>query len=222
MNPQKRNFLASLLLLFLIAGVANPMFAQAKSIIGKHKSYKKTKKSRNHIASKAPKTDTKSLAQQITIGKKTDADKAKSIFIWITTTIEYDNELRLNRKLQEEIYTSEANVITHAVRRKKALCGGYAFLFKQLCEDVGVKAEIIHGFTNQGNQWKNNAAKPEHTWNAVHINGAWQLLDITWAVSHGSRENPQWFWYGTAPSDFIKTHLPQEKKWQLTQGNYSK
>ncbi|WP_432411977.1 transglutaminase domain-containing protein [Rasiella sp. SM2506] len=210
-------FLVSFL---LSVGITTPMTAQGKTIIGKRATHKKSHNTRNKPKAQPQKANTKNLAEQITRGKTTDAEKAKSIFTWIATTIEYDNELRLNRKLQKEIYTSEANVITQALRRKKALCGGYAFLFQQLCEDVGVKAEIIHGFTVQGTEKKNTSGTPEHTWNAVFLDGQWQLLDITWAVSHGSLKNPQWFWYHTKPSDFIKTHLPQNKKWRLTQASY--
>lgn len=214
MNLSRLQTSVFILFLFISLGFIAPMAAQGKTLIGKRTPYKKVRTIRN--TSKTQKANTKNLAQQITQGKNTDAEKTKSIFIWIATTIEYDNELRLSQKLQKEIYTSEANVITQALRRKKALCGGYAFLFKQLCDDVGIKAEIVHGFTTTGNQTKNTSGTPEHTWNAVYVNNTWQLLDITWAVSHGSPKNPKLFWYGTKPSDFIKTHLPKDKKWQLT------
>ena len=216
MNLPKLKPLVLILFLFLSASFTTLVTAQVKNSIGKRTPYKKVRTIRNTSKTQTQKANTKNLAQQITKGKNTDTEKARSIFIWISTTIEYDTELRLNQKLQKEIYTSEANVISQALKRKKALCGGYAILFKQLCEDVGIKAEIVHGFTTQGNQVKNTSGAPEHTWNAVYINNTWQLLDITWAVSHGNPNNPQLFWYGTKPSDFIKTHLPQDKKWRLT------
>lgn len=216
MNFQKLKLVASLLFLLFTMGFTAPIVAQGKTIIGKKTPYKKYRNTRSQTKIPSRKTHTKSLAQQITRSKTTDVEKAKSIFIWIATTIQYDTELRLDRNLQKEIYTTEANVITQALRRKKALCGGYAFLFKQLCEDVGIKAEVIHGYTKQGTTLKKTSAIPEHTWNAVFLNGTWELLDITWAISHGNPSAPHWFWYCTKPSDFIKTHVPQEKKWQLT------
>jgi len=214
----KLNYIERLLFLLFLGGFTTYVVAQGKTIIGKQTPYQKHQRIR--VQNQSQKINTKNLAQQITRGKTTDAEKAKSIFLWIATTITYDTELRLNRNLQKEIYISEANVISQVLKRKKALCGGYAFLFKQLCTDVGIKAEVVHGFTTQSNEIKNTSGTPEHTWNAVFLNGTWQLLDITWAVSHGSTNKPQWFWYHTKPSDFIKTHLPKEKKWRLTHNNY--
>ncbi len=221
MNFKKKNLLLITLSLLLSVGYATPISAQGKTIIGKRASYKNPRNTKHKAIAQPQKTITKNLAQQITRGKFTDAEKAKAIFTWIATTIEYDTELRLNKKLQKQIYTSEANVITQALQRKKALCGGYAFLFKQLCEDVGIKAEIVHGFTSQGTTNITTSDTPEHTWNAVYLNGSWKLLDVTWAVSHGSPKKPQMFWFCTSPSDFIKTHLPQERKWRLTHNSYA-
>ncbi|QIE59543.1 hypothetical protein G5B37_08195 [Rasiella rasia] len=199
----------------VLAGFAAPANAQGKYIIGKRTTHSEYRKPKVQPKITNLETPTKRLAQKITKGKTTDAQKAESIFLWLATTIEYDNELRLNRKLQKQIYTSKENIIAHVLRRKKALCGGYAFLFEQLCEDVGVKAKSIHGFTLQGGQVKNTSGVPEHTWNAVFIDGSWRLLDITWSVSHGNRQNPQLFWYDTKPADFALTHLPVDKKWLL-------
>ena len=192
--------------------------AQVGAVISKNKPIR-TKNSKKK-ASK-PTLDTKSLALKITRGKTSEAAKAEAIFLWLATHISYDNELRLNKSLQQKIYTSEENVMYHALQRKKALCGGYAFLYKQLCAEVGIKASVIHG-TTQKYQATPSKNTPDHTWNGVYLNGKWHLLDITWAVSHGSLKNPQRFWYLTNPSDFMKTHFPKEQKWRLISKSISK
>ena len=210
MDPRIMKFFPCVFFLAIVVGITPYISAQNRNIIGERPIYRSDHITKGETHSiKTKKSNTQKLALEITRGKQTNAEKAKAIFQWITTNIEYDNELRLNRKLQKEIYTSEENVVYHALKRKKALCGGYAFLFKQLCEAIGIKAEVIHGFTKQGNTIHKTSQKPEHTWNAVYLNAEWKLLDITWAVSHGSPGKPRWFWYATKPSDFKKTHVPQ-------------
>lgn len=145
----------------------------------------------------------------------TNSEKAIDIYNWITQNIAYDNELMRSEKLQKQIYTSEENVIKNVLQRKMALCGGFAFLFKQMCADVGITAEVVHGFTKKYSGKIRKNKTPEHTWNAVKINGKWQLLDITWAISHGTKKNPDDFWFLTNPSEFILSHYPANRKWTL-------
>ncbi|MFC7356415.1 transglutaminase domain-containing protein [Jejudonia soesokkakensis] len=154
------------------------------------------------------------LAFQITKNSPTEAKKAEAIFYWIASNIEYDTALRLDRTLQQEIYTSEEKIIQNVLKRKKALCGGYAFLFQALCQEVGIKAEVIHGYSKKYVRTSKNR-KVDHTWNAVKIDGRWQLLDITMARSQSRTGFPDLFWFGTPPLDFIKSHYPLAIKWAL-------
>ncbi|MAP53637.1 transglutaminase domain-containing protein [Altibacter sp.] len=166
-------------------------------------------------------TTTGQLARAITKNATTHEEKAWAIFNWIVRTIDYDHELSASRKLQQRIYTSENSIIKNALERKKALCGGYAFLFQELCAQVGISSEVIHGYTKQyAAQTKRE--KVNHTWNAVKLNDQWYLLDITWAKSHGSSSEPDTFWYRTPPKDFIYTHYPEDTKWTLLRHPISK
>ncbi|PVW17394.1 transglutaminase domain-containing protein [Marixanthomonas spongiae] len=165
--------------------------------------------------------NTKSLARQITKNSHTDFEKAQVIFIWIARNIEYDNELRTNTSLQKLIYTSEENVLKKVLERKKALCGGYAFLYKMLCKEVGIESQIIHGFSKK---YYNTSTRNgvDHTWNAVKINGKWRLLDLTLARSQRKNNNPNLYWFDTDPRYFIKTHYPENIKWTLVTNPISK
>ena len=57
----------------------------------------------------------------------------------------------------------------------KAICGGYAALFKQLCTSAGIDCEYVsgcyHGDPN---------CIPCHAWNKVKLNGAWYWVDVCW------------------------------------------
>ncbi len=195
-------------LLFLFIGFN--CIAQIGAVIGNDGNYKKS------VPQKSKSTfNTKALSLKITKSARTDNQKATAIFKWITSNISYDNELRRNLKLQNEIYTSEENVIKKVLERKMALCGGFAFLFKKMCGDVGISAEVIHGFTKNYSGKIQKNKKPDHTWNAVKLNGEWQLLDITWAISHGTNRQPDSFWYLIKPSEFILSHYPENAKWTL-------
>lgn len=156
--------------------------------------------------------EVKNLAQRITRNYSSQSQKAKAIYNWIIATIPYDHELRFNKTLQKNIYTSEENVVKHVLSRKKALCGGYAFLYRELCEAINIKTEVIHGYTKTpGLKRKHN--RVHHTWNAIKLGGDWKLVDITWAISHSNSLDNDWF--GTDPKEFIKSHLPKDPKWTL-------
>lgn len=212
MNFQKLKLLLLALFLLLSAGIITPVNAQGKNIIGKRTTYKKSYSIRNTPKPQPQKANTKNLAEQIVRGKKTDAEKAKSIFNWIVYNISYDNELRADNALQQKIYISEENIIANVLKRKKALCGGYAYLFEKLCADVGLKAKTIHGYTKTPGV-KKIPEKVNHSWNAININGVWKLLDITWAISQSTTDAAKSYWYFTPPSQFIKTHYPEDREW---------
>ena len=154
------------------------------------------------------------LAASITKNSKTEDEKSTAIFNWISKNIAYDHELMFDKTLQNSIYSSEENVVNHVLKRRKALCGGYAFLYRELCASIGIESKVIHGYTKTaGLQRKNDQV--HHTWNAVKLNNQWQLLDITWAKSFSTNNVPNRSWYKTRPKDFVKTHLPEEQQWTL-------
>ena len=187
------------------------MIGQSRNVIG---TYSSTKTSVSKKKTNTVNPITK-LAKSITANAHTDSEKVSAIYKWIATHITYDNQLRISEKLQKKIYVSEENVVKNVLERKMALCGGYAFLFRDLCEAVNIKAEVVHGFTKDYSGRVSDYKTPNHTWNAVKLNGQWQLLDITWAISYGISGKPDNFWYLTQPTNFIYSHYPENSKWTL-------
>lgn len=192
------------------------MNSQSRNVIGTYIS-PKTSVSKKQTS----KFSTKKLAFSITRNATTDSEKVMDIYNWITQNISYDAELMRSEKLQKQIYTSEENVVRQVLEREMALCGGFAFLFKSLCSDVGIKAEAVNGFTKDYSGRLKERKVPNHTWNAVKLNGNWQLIDITWAIGHGSKNTPDNFWYLTRPTDFIYSHYPEDSKWTLVKNPIS-
>lgn len=155
------------------------------------------------------------LAFSIARNSRSEKEKVQAIYRWIASNIIYDHELGRKTELQRQIYTSEKNVVQEALRREKALCGGFAFMFRDLCKELGIESEVIHGFTKDYAAGSKNKNVPHHTWNAVKLDGRWQLLDITWAIGHGAKNKPDDFWFLTSAEEFVYSHYPEDQKWTL-------
>lgn len=158
--------------------------------------------------------DLELLADYLLKAATTDMEKVRSIYVWITQNISYDNQAytsivrRINRNNQD------------ILNRKKAVCFGYATLFKALCEEVGVQAELISGYSWNTLTSSVNPGEPDHAWNAVKIDGNWYLLDATWGSSTLDQNNTflrseNQDYFVVDPKVFIKAHLPQDPMWQL-------
>ncbi|MFN2458909.1 MAG: transglutaminase domain-containing protein [Chitinophagaceae bacterium] len=174
------------------------------------------------------------LAQKITASYKTDLEKVRSIFRWITENIEY-NVIVFNKFVRhtpgryvqaDDDDTStvlkplDERVAEGVLKRKTAVCDGYARLFKTLCNYAGIKAEVITGYARTGAGRTGEKFRSNHTWNAVYIDSSWHLLDATWAsgyVTWGDQFVKQYndYYYLTPPKQFLQDHYPEDIKWTL-------
>lgn len=175
-----------------------------------------------------------SLAQLLTASDTTDLQKVTSIFKWITENIDYNvkrfesnSVYRYAPVLDEEDDDSTAplkplyeRVAIQVLRRRTAVCGGYANLFKALCTHAGIRCEVITGLGKTNTASINKRFTSNHRWNAVFIDTAWRLVDVTWAtgiIDYTDKfrrlYNPYYFL--TPPEDFIKDHYPEDPKWTL-------
>ena len=186
----------------------------------------------NHIDYKAvsvPFAKADTLAKQLAALGNTDREKVRAIFRWITEHIEY-NVTRYNRtRSHSRLFYEEPDDSTAALpplnervaakvlNKKVALCDGYARLFKTLCDHAGIRSEVIYGYarTNTSKRFGVN-----HTWNAVYIDSAWHLLDVTWAsgvISYSNIFIPQFneAYFLTPPVEFARDHYPEDQYWTL-------
>lgn len=176
-------------------------YSPRKNVVSKNKALKHNQK--------------KILARTITKDITSDREKVRAIYKWITSNISYDNRLRNDEALQRQIYISEDNIVENVLEREMALCGGYAFLFRDLCAEVGISAEVVHGYSKDFTGRPRSYKQPNHTWNVVKLDGQWRLLDITWAIGYGAPGNTDDFWFMTEPKSFIYSHYPEDPKWTL-------
>ena len=169
------------------------------------------------------------LAKQLASLGKTDREKVRAIFRWITEHVDYNVVPFGSRKnIPRQFYNEpdDGNVALPPLNERiaakvlntgTAFCDGYARLFKTLCDHAGIKAEIIYGYARTNN---NRRFAVNHTWNSVYIDSTWYLLDVTWAsgfVTYGNEYIRKYndFYFLTPPSEFIRDHYPEDPQWTL-------
>jgi transglutaminase-like putative cysteine protease len=144
------------------------------------------------------------LADYLTAPARSDLGKARSIYTWIITHIHYDYTSSRNG-----FYTSEPDYAMRVLKTRKAVCTGYALLFKYMLLRAGVDARNIKGYTRTKNI---DAGMPirriTHEWNAVKLDDDWYLFDLSWAGSND-------YYFLTNPETFIAEHFPADPRWQL-------
>jgi len=174
------------------------------------------------------------LSDRINNDFKTDANKARAAYTWIANNINYDIETTRKVKVFNTfMYFSDKDYERHvktrlkrkveiALMTKKALCEGYSAMFVELCELLNLESKIINGIGKVRPSEINSLKKSKnHAWNAIKLNGEWQLLDVGWSNGFIDDISGEWvkdfndFFFLTKPEHFITSHYPKLKKWQL-------
>jgi hypothetical protein len=153
------------------------------------------------------------LARYLVQPAKSNKEKARAIYRWITDRIAYDADALFAGQSPD---SAPEKVLT----ARKALCGGYANLFKALCLEAGVKAVLIQGKV-KGHEY--NEGKPAtttlHGWNAIKLDDDWYLVDATWGAG-GLKDkkfvkNFDDFYFLPPPEALVFTHFPRKANCQL-------
>jgi transglutaminase/protease-like cytokinesis protein 3 len=164
-------------------------------------------------------TSVKELANKLNTYASTDLEKARLIYAWIGHHIAYDFAGYLNNNYGD---ASPQGVLIS----RKAVCGGYANLYRELAQNMGLEAVVIDGYSKGYGYAVGNSTDVNHAWNGVKIDGGWYLIDSTWGAGHINKNqfvkefNP--YYFATPPSQFIYDHLPSDQNWQLLSQSYSK
>ena len=170
--------------------------------------------------------DPAALSRQLTSGLVSEKDKVKAIFDWITQHIAYTVHVsyKQNEKVEAEddqpLPSLDDRVAAQVLKRGTAFCDGYARLFRSLCTHAGIEAVCIQGYAR--NNWKNKPGRfgVNHYWNAVRIDGQWNLLDVTWASGFVNWQEEfvqdiDLDYYLAKPENFIRDHYPDDSRWTL-------
>jgi hypothetical protein len=170
------------------------------------------------------------LAYALTSNYTTEREKLRSIFTWITDHISYRvkknyagrslNVQHLNFKDSLQWKSGNDFMAETVLQNRSAVCDGYTRLFKTLCDYAGLRSAVITGFA-KGDYSRQLKFRCNHTWNAVYIDSAWHLLDITWASGYTNYSGDEFTkrldetYFLPAPQDFIRDHFPDDLRWTL-------
>lgn len=158
------------------------------------------------------------LAAYLASAARDERETARAIFRWIAHNVTYNAPAFFSGRIRSELEDPEV-----VLRRRTAVCDGFAGLFVALATRAGLQARTItghaKGFGYRAGQGV--AGPPNHAWNAVRIRGRWRLLDPTWGTGHidGSartfQREFQQHYFLTPAEQFIYGHFPEEPEWQL-------
>ena len=138
------------------------------------------------------------LAKELTVNYAEDVYKVRALFKWVTNNIDYDYRfINSGRELKmpeceyendndciQTVREWENNYLKRILVRKKAICDGYAKLFKKLCNLNYIQCELINGYARTKPYQVGNNMPVNHAWNAVMIDADWYYLDPTWAAGY--------------------------------------
>jgi hypothetical protein len=174
---------------------------------------------------KADSLTVQQLTYKLTDRYKDPALKVRSIYTWVAHNISYDcpafhSEGR--RKIEPQ----------DVFKLRKAVCEGYANLFREMCSLANVQCVTIDGFARNGSEPFGEEMKmPNHTWNAVRLDNGWRMVDVTWGSGHTDKKVKQFtqqfsdVYFFPDPYKFVLNHYPKIESWKpaktrLSQKNF--
>ncbi len=162
-------------------------------------------------------TSVASLAAYLTAFARNDHEKARAFYVWITHHVSYSDTTVSNGWLGTPENARQQQP-ENVLRNRRAVCEGFANLFKALCVAGGLQAEVVTGIVKDEHGM---VADVGHAWNAIQLNGDWYLTDPTWGAGYAD----YWSEYFVQEFDeayfligaiqMIQSHLPDDPIWQL-------
>ncbi|WP_165872257.1 transglutaminase domain-containing protein [Tenacibaculum sp. M341] len=181
------------------------------------------------------------LALQLKKDFKSNENKIKALYYWLTNNIRYDLEEFYNpnrekvtvfryqtlEERERKIKAMNDKIIKETLLRRRAVCEGYARTFADVCTLLNIENEVITGYVRASINYINKPLEqPNHAWNAVKLNNKWIYIDATWGA--GFEFNGKWlkkfnpYFYNIPNKKYFKTHLPEKSVWRLRVGNIDK
>ncbi|MBO3115681.1 hypothetical protein J4050_02925 [Winogradskyella sp. DF17] len=173
------------------------------------------------------------LSKRLTDGLYTEAERFRAIYKWVCENVSNDYNLYFKNKARRENYKGDSLKLEQwntkfrkilfkkLLRDKRTICTGYAYLVKELASLADISCVVVQGYGRVSSTEIDNLSLPNHSWNAVKLNGKWYLCDPTWAAGIPDPEtNAFSFQYNDGfflaePRLFAFNHYPIDSKWWL-------
>ena len=146
-------------------------------------------------------------------------EKVKMAYDAVALLLDYDVEGFTKHKVDSQQWSD-------ILISRKAVCAGFANLFKQICDLLKIPCEKVHGYARGVYKASpNESTSPNHAWNIVKIQDHWYFVDCTWGSGALNQNNVQHIyntdWLFVKNNHFIYTHFPADSNYQLTQKKVS-
>lgn len=180
------------------------------------------------------------LVNHLTQNCKSETEKYRVIFIWITDNIGYDYktynkkrkpiEVKCKGKedCKEKFTKIDNEIIDRVLSKKIAICDGYAKLFKRMCDIANLNCAIVEGYIKNSPHQIGNMGVLDHAWNVIKIDNQYYNVDLTWASGYCTKNDngklnnfvkkfDNYYWL-TENKDFFRNHFPKDKNWMNDSG----
>lgn len=122
----------------------------------------------------------KDFTLELTKNCKTETEKAKTIFNWVTSNITYD--------MDAIFYTCD-----EVFAKRRGVCAGYTFIMHDMLSSVGIMSLFVSGIAGisepeySANDVFNYVPESiqttkKHGWNIAYIDGQAVIIDATWGL----------------------------------------
>ncbi len=176
------------------------------------------------------------LAHKLTSQLTTDAERFRAIYKWVCNNIANDYRLYEKNMRKRHRFKNDSIKLKNWNERfrklsfktlledKRTICTGYAYLVKELSKLANINCEIVNGYGKTSTTPVDRLNVPNHSWNAVELNGKWYLCDPTWASGIPNASNFFEFNYNDGffladPKLFAVNHYPVDSTWFLLDSN---
>ncbi len=173
------------------------------------------------------------LADKVNSDFASDKLKARAIYSWIAKNVSYDLvEFRSNQggrvafsyrtpeEKEQKLHKYNLDLANKTLRTKKGVCRGYTALYDRVANLCGLETVTIPGTSkSHPTHIGKLPTAADHIWNAVKIDGKWQLIDVTWASGSVDSRTGKFVnkfndgYFFTDPDVFFLNHFPDEPKW---------
>lgn len=145
-----------------------------------------------NVVNDRPSQAVKDKAEEICSGAKSDMEKLRRIYDWVTENIYYDHPW------YDGADTTAGQDADDVLENRRGVCDGYSSLVEAMAIAVGIPCVESSGYAAwlYGDGWSeqvlDNPEPINHAWNEAWVDGRWVTLDATWGSGNKYYGQDQW------------------------------